>query len=135
MTGIASRVAAVVNSDIGCREIYADLCWGTDDPLAVGLVTHASEGVRVRWDLYRDMLAASLRCPGVALAPQRGDVAVRTVGERVRLRLRSPDGEALVWLARIDLARFIDDTEELCLFGAEDYGDLDAEWRALESAS
>lgn len=99
--------------------LEAELRYSTSDPLAVVALFHTGEPTDVRWVFARDLLAE-----GLDHRVGDGDIVVWPAQDDdgapvVHVRLRSPDGDALLELDRTAIASFLDQTWALVTPGSE----------------
>ncbi|MGW7365839.1 SsgA family sporulation/cell division regulator [Streptomyces sp. NPDC054841] len=103
--------------------VPVNLCYSTEDPLAVSLAFRASpggpSGTGVVWVFARDLLAA-----GIRTAAGAGDVRVLPSSwQETDVELISPDGVCVVRFYTDELNGFLRRTYVLCPPGSEECGD------------
>jgi hypothetical protein len=106
--------------------VSARLAYDPSDPYAVSVSMRTDSGPTVDWVVSRDLLAAGLSAPA-----GDGDIGVwpstSQGADVVCVSLTSPDGQALLFGSRTDVAQFLDRTFAEVPAGTEsDLLDLDA---------
>ena len=121
----------VVSNELSFR-IVVDLGYDPTDPYAVRCTFHLPGDTPVTWVFARELLI-----DGISRAAGEGDVQIHPVGDElseVRIRLRSPDGDAVLSAPAPPLIAFLARTDELVPVGQEHTGgELDAQLAAILS--
>lgn len=99
--------------------LEAELQYSSTDPLAVVALFDTGEDAPIRWVFARDLLIG-----GLERRTGDGDVAVYPAtgvdgDQAVRIRLRSPDGDALLEAGTDSISQFLAQTWRLVVPGAE----------------
>lgn len=114
--------------------VTIEAVYDTADPYAL-TVTFTLDGAgdeQVKpWMFARDLLTRALSPIATGLAVGEGDVQIRRLGTSLIVSLSSPDGQASIITQAAPLAAFLGQTYIRVPLGAEQVGDIDAEWAAL----
>ncbi|MFJ5230185.1 SsgA family sporulation/cell division regulator [Kitasatospora sp. NPDC088391] len=123
----------VVSSELSFR-IVVDLDYDGADPFAIRFTFHLPGDEPVAWVFARELLVDGLSRPS-----GEGDVRIEPIGDdltEAALRLRSPEGDALMHATVPPLLAFLARTDRLVPMGQERAGDdLDQELAGILSAT
>lgn len=92
MTAVRVRLHA----NVGNQPVLVNFRYSNREPWAVALTIVSTPPVT--WVVSRELLAAALACGVVGRDHGEGDVKIAVFGTQMRVWLRSPSGEAALWL-------------------------------------